>query len=164
MCPGQGADTTSPSGVDARVDSSLTPAGLAPVTGPQAVVVAFALAQLGKPYVWGATGPGSFDCSGLTMRAWAAAGVPIPRTTYLQVDTGTPVGSTAALAPGDLLFTAGTGTAARPGHVGLYIGTINGNPALVQAPRTGKTVQITPLSAWASQIVAIRRPTIPAGG
>ena len=68
------------------------------------------------------------------------------------------------MAPGDLLFTAGTGTAARPGHVGLYIGTINGNPALVQAPRTGTTVQITPLSAWASQIVAIRRPTIPTGG
>ena len=102
------------------------------------------LAQLGKPYVWGATGPGSFDCSGLTMRAWAAAGVPIPRTTYLQVDTGTPIGSTGSLAPGDLLFTPGTGTAARPGHVGLYIGTINGNPALVQAPRTGKTVEDHP--------------------
>ncbi|MGB8385895.1 MAG: hypothetical protein WCG47_32430 [Dermatophilaceae bacterium] len=51
MCPGQGADTTSPSDVDARVDSALTPAGLAPVTGPQAVAVGFALAQLGKPYV-----------------------------------------------------------------------------------------------------------------
>lgn len=163
LCPGQGADTN-PASVDARVDSSLSPAGLAPVTGPQAVVVAFALAQLGKPYVWGATGPGSFDCSGLTMRAWAAAGVPIPRTTYLQIDTGTPIGSTGSLAPGDLLFTVGTGTATRPGHVGLYIGTINGAPALVQAPRTGTTVQITPLSAWASQIVAIRRPTTPTGG
>lgn len=162
LCPGQGADTN-PASVDARVDSSLSAAGLAPVTGPQAAVVAFALAQLGKPYVWGATGPGSYDCSGLTMRAWAAAGVPIPRTTFLQVDTGIPIGSTGSLAPGDLLFTAGTGTATRPGHVGLYIGTINGNPALVQAPRTGKPVQITPLSAWVSQIVAIRRPSIPAG-
>jgi cell wall-associated NlpC family hydrolase len=160
LCPGQGGDDTTNTAT-----ATLAAAGLAPITAAAAAqAVAFALAQLGKPYVWGATGPGSYDCSGLTMRAWGAAGVAIPRTTYLQVDAGTPVPSAALAAPGDLLFTVGRGTPTRPGHVGMYIGTIDGTPALVQAPRTGKTVEITPLSDWASSIVAIRRPHTPAAG
>lgn len=139
--------------------TALSPAGyILPNSGLQAVVIGFALAQLGKPYVWGATGPDAFDCSGLTMQAWAAAGVALPRTTYFQVTAGTPVSSLAAVQPGDLLFTPGTGTPQAPGHVGMYLGQINGTPSLIHAPRTGKPVQIQPLSAWAGDIVAIRRP------
>lgn len=62
-------------------------------------VLAFARAQIGKPYVWGATGPASYDCSGLTQAAWKAAGVDIPRTTWDQVEIGTRV-ATADLRPG----------------------------------------------------------------
>lgn len=58
-----------------------------------AKALAFARAQIGKPYVWGATGPGSYDCSGLTQAAWKAAGVTLPRTTYDQVNAGTTVSS-----------------------------------------------------------------------
>lgn len=75
----------------------------------------YALAQVGKPYVWGASGPDSFDCSGLMQAAYAAAGISLPRTTYAQVAAGTPV-STSALAPGDLVFFYGNE------HVGMYIG------------------------------------------
>lgn len=77
--------------------------------------VSYALAQVGKAYAWGASGPDSFDCSGLTQAAYASAGVSLPRTTYAQVSAGTSV-STSALQPGDLLFFYGNE------HVGIYIG------------------------------------------
>jgi len=154
-CPGAGSDGMSLPGADT------VPAGYAPPSSAvQAAVTRFALAQLGKPYVWGATGPDSWDCSSLTMAAWAAAGITLPRTTFAQVLTGSPVPSTAGLQPGDLIFTAGLdGTPASPGHVGIYLGDIAGTPSLIHAPRTGKTVEIQALSAWHGQIVAIRRPT-----
>ena len=156
LCPGRGGDNTS----TAVGITALPPGYQGPTDAQQATVVAFALEQLGKPYVWGAAGPDSWDCSGLTMRAWGAAGVALPRTTFQQVLAGTPVSSPAALAPGDLIFTAGLdGTAANPGHVGMYIGAVDGAPSLVHAPRTGKNVEINPVSSWAGQIVAIRRPT-----
>lgn len=118
-------------------------------------VVAFALAQVGKPYVWGAEGPQAFDCSGLTLAAWAQAGVALPRTTYTQVHIGTAVSSLQALLPGDLLFIPGSmGTAARPGHVGLYAG----HGLVVNAYDAGTGVIIQPLRAWQRDIVAIRRP------
>ncbi|MFC0860908.1 C40 family peptidase [Sphaerimonospora cavernae] len=85
--------------------------------------VGFALAQTGKPYRWGATGPGSFDCSGLVMKAYAAAGVRIPRTTFEQWPFGVrvPVGQEQ---PGDLVFfNSGPGSSSgRPGHVGIVVG------------------------------------------
>ena len=159
-CPGQsgqgtvGEDTTG-SGV-----TTLPPGFALPTVPQQSTVVAFALAQLGQPYLWGGTRPGGWDCSGLTMRAWRAAGVPLPRTTFQQVLAGSPVPSTAAMQAGDLIFIAGTGgTPANPGHVGLYIGLVNSVPYLVDAPETGRTVEITPVSTWAGLIVAIRRPT-----
>ncbi|MDQ1749626.1 MAG: hypothetical protein QOE71_682, partial [Pseudonocardiales bacterium] len=65
------------------------------------------LAQLGKPYVFGSTGPDSYDCSGLTMAAWAAAGVPLPHYTVTQASAGTPVATTESLRPGDLVFIPG---------------------------------------------------------
>jgi peptidoglycan DL-endopeptidase CwlO len=129
-----------------------------PTAGQGAIAVRTALAQLGKPYVWGGVGPRGFDCSGLTMTSWAAAGVAIPRTAAAQAASGAVIGLP-ALQPGDLLFIAGTdGTAASPGHVGMYIGTVGGVAYLVQAPRTGLTVEVDRMSQWNGLIVAIRRP------
>ncbi|MFD7558528.1 MULTISPECIES: NlpC/P60 family protein [unclassified Streptomyces] len=103
--------------------------------------VAFAYGAIGKPYVWGATGPGSFDCSGLTQAAWRSAGVSLPRTTYTQINAGQRV-SRDQLAPGDLVFFYSGVT-----HVGLYIG----NGQMIHAPRPGSTVRIAPVDSmpWA---------------
>jgi cell wall-associated NlpC family hydrolase len=153
-CPGQGGEGTGGGGL-----TKLPPGFALPTQAQQARVVRFALAQLGKPYLWGGVGPDAWDCSGLTMRAWGAAGAPLPRTTFQQVMAGAPVPSIAELQPGDLIFIAGTdGTPANPGHVGLYIGLVNSVPYLVHAPQTGKTVEIKRISAWRGLIVAIRRP------
>ncbi|MFK0026458.1 NlpC/P60 family protein [Streptomyces sp. NPDC090798] len=93
--------------------------------------LAFARTQIGKPYVWGATGPGSYDCSGLTQAAWKAAGVTLPRTTYDQVNAGTTV-SLADIKPGDLVFFYDDIS-----HVGLYIG----NGMMIHAPKPGAYVR-----------------------
>ncbi|MER7483069.1 NlpC/P60 family protein [Streptomyces sp. NPDC126510] len=93
--------------------------------------LAFARAQIGKPYVWGAVGPGSYDCSGLTQAAWKAAGVTLPRTTYDQVDAGTTVPLSQAQ-PGDLVFFYDDVT-----HVGIYIG----NGMMIHAPKPGTYVR-----------------------
>lgn len=83
----------------------------------------YALAQLGKPYVWGGAGPGAFDCSGLTMMAWASAGFVLIHNTLDQKDEGTAVVDPATISPGDLLLIPGAdGTLAAPGHVGIYLG------------------------------------------
>jgi len=131
-----------------------------PTDAQQAAAVAFALAQLGKPYVFGAEGPNAYDCSGLMMAAWAAAGVAVPRTTYDQANVGVAVPGLATMQPGDLLFIPGSdGTAAHPGHVGMYIGVGGDNRQyLVQAPHIGTVVKVIPVSDWASQVAAIRRP------
>ncbi|MER6711838.1 NlpC/P60 family protein [Streptomyces sp. NPDC000877] len=93
--------------------------------------LAFARAQIGKPYVWGAVGPGSYDCSGLTQAAWKAAGVTLPRTTYDQVTAGTTVPLSQAQ-PGDLVFFYDDVT-----HVGMYIG----NGMMIHAPKPGTYVR-----------------------
>lgn len=137
------------------------PAGYTPPSNAQqAAAVGFALDQLGKPYVWGAEGPNSYDCSGLVMAAWARAGVRIPRVTRDQVHTGMAVASLAAMQPGDLIFIPGAdGTMARPGHVGMYIGRGgDGRQYLIHAPQTGDVVRTGRVSGWSQQIAAIRRP------
>ncbi|WP_053691997.1 C40 family peptidase [Streptomyces sp. WM6372] len=103
--------------------------------------VAFAYGAIGKPYVWGATGPGSFDCSGLTQAAWRSAGVSLPRTTYTQINAGQRI-SRDQLAPGDLVFFYSGVT-----HVGMYIG----NGQMIHAPRPGSTVRVAPIDSmpWA---------------
>jgi cell wall-associated NlpC family hydrolase len=89
----------------------------------EVVAVGYALAQLGKAYRWAAAGPDEFDCSGLTMQAWAQAGVPLAHFTVDQLAEGAPVTNLALMSPGDLILTPGSdGTLAAPGHVGLYIG------------------------------------------
>ncbi|THA35946.1 NlpC/P60 family protein [Streptomyces sp. A1547] len=114
----------------------------APADGTRAArAVAFAYGAIGKPYVWGATGPGSFDCSGLTQAAWRSAGVSLPRTTYTQINAGQRV-SRDQLAPGDLVFFYSGVT-----HVGLYIG----DGQMIHAPRPGSTVRVAPVDSmpWA---------------
>jgi len=96
-----------------------------------AKALAFARAQIGKPYVWGATGPDSYDCSGFTQAAWKAAGVDLPRVTYDQVNAGTTV-SLADAQPGDLVFFYDDIS-----HVGLYIG----NGMMIHAPKPGAYVR-----------------------
>src|SRR5262249_42861790 len=87
-----------------------------PATGRAEVAVQFAYAQLGKPYEWGASGPSSYDCSGLTMASWGAAGVSLPHSSASQYYSGPHV-SSSDLEPGDLVF---FGSPIH--HVGLYIG------------------------------------------
>ena len=133
----------------------LPPGYVAPSNPQQAAAVGYALAQLGKPYVYGATGPDSFDCSGLMLRAWQAAGVTIPRTSQAQSRSGAPVAGIDQLQPGDLMFIAGSdGTASDPGHVGMYIG----NGQLVNAPQDGIPVRLDTVARWQNQIVGLRRP------
>jgi cell wall-associated NlpC family hydrolase len=96
-------------------------------------VLDFACAQLGKPYQWGGDGPGSYDCSGLTMAAWAAVGVSLPHNAAMQARYGTRV-SASALQPGDLLFFSGYS------HMGMYLG----KGLMIHAPHTGDVVRIAP--------------------
>lgn len=99
---------------------------------------------LGDPYAYGATGPNKFDCSGLMQYAYKLVGIAIPRTSEEQATFGTAV-SADQLAPGDLVFAAGSdGTAAAPGHVGMYAG----GGQVIEAPHTGAVVRFTPLSAF----------------
>jgi hypothetical protein len=96
------------------------PAGTPP---GHAIAVAFALAQLGHPYVWGAAGPVAYDCSGLTKKAWAMAGVSLLHYTVDQMHEGPPVAPVVA-APGDLVLIPGADPPGPglPGHVGIYLG------------------------------------------
>jgi cell wall-associated NlpC family hydrolase len=107
-----------------------------------ALAVRAALSRLGCPYVWGATGPDRFDCSGLVKWAYAQAGVHLDRTTYDQINDGVPV-ARSEVQPGDLVFP-------HAGHVQMAIG----NGMVVEAPYAGANVQISRLGAD----VAIRRP------
>jgi len=122
-------------------------------TGPTSTqadqAVAFAYAQLGKPYQWGATGPDSFDCSGLAQAAWAAAGVAIPRDTYEQW-AALPHIAASAIQPGDLLYYDGVG------HVAIYVG----DGYIIDAPQTGMDVEKIPMAtAWyADTFVGAARP------
>jgi peptidoglycan DL-endopeptidase CwlO len=103
--------------------------------------VAFAYAQLGKPYQWGATGPGSYDCSGLVQAAWASVGVSIPRVTYDQW-AALPHISASSIQPGDLLFYEGEG------HVAMYVG----DGYMIDAPQTGLDVEKIPMNTgWYAQ-------------
>ncbi len=101
--------------------------------GGAAAAIAFARAQLGKPYVYAATGPNSYDCSGLTMRAWAAGGVSMPHYSGAQyaMFPKVPLGQ---LQPGDLVFRGAGGSQ----HVSLYIG----GGLVITAPQTGDVVKV----------------------
>ena len=116
-------------------------------SGKGAVAVAFAKSQVGKPYVFGATGPGSYDCSGLTGAAWREAGVSIPRNSRAQSTGAGRAVSRSELKPGDLIFFYSPVS-----HVGIYVG----NGIMVHAPRPGKSVSYTEISNM--PYVGARRP------
>ncbi|WP_412749634.1 C40 family peptidase [Krasilnikovia sp. M28-CT-15] len=149
-----------PTGGDVDLPNGITlPAG---TPAPVVTAIAWALAQRGTPYHFGGdcTDPHSgnpahqCDCSSLMQQAYRHAGINIPRTTLDQIHAGTAVPAVSAIAPGDLVLIAGSlGSHSRPRHVGMYIG----QGLIVQAPHTGDVVKLTPLSAWHSQIAAIRR-------
>ncbi|MCW7947323.1 hypothetical protein AAW14_36635 [Streptomyces hygroscopicus] len=100
-----------------------------------AAAVAYAYGKLGSPYVWGATGPDAFDCSGLVQSAYRSAGVSLPRTTYAQIDAGRRV-SRAELLPGDLVFFY-SGVS----HVGIYVG----HGQMIHAPNPSAPVRLAPI-------------------
>jgi peptidoglycan DL-endopeptidase CwlO len=134
--------------VSAQMPSASSVAGCAQTTGgvpavqapTQAVATAisFAEQQLGKPYLWGGTGPDAFDCSGLVMMAYRTAGISIARTSQDQWATEQRVPAS-AVQPGDLVFFAGSdGTTTSPGHVGLVIG----NGKMIEAYATGFPIRV----------------------
>ena len=114
--------------------------------------VSYALAQVGKPYVFGAAGPYSFDCSGLTMSAWAQAGVYLPHSASAQYSATARV-SSSSLQPGDLVFF--TISSKKIAHVGIYAG----NKRFIHAPSSGKGVSYASLKApyWKNRLVAVGR-------
>lgn len=126
-----------------------SPGSSAPVkyTGPTATqaekAVAFAYSKVGCPYVYGGTGPclDGYDCSGLTMSAWASAGVSIPRTSEEQW-AELPHVSTADMQPGDIMVFNGAG------HVGIYVG----DNKLIDAPQPGMDVELIAFSGWYREV------------
>lgn len=107
-------------------------------------VLAYALAQLGKPYVWGGTGPDSFDCSGLAMRAYESAGIDLPHFAAFQYQASHPLAYD-QLQPGDLLFWAtDPGDSDTIYHEAIYLG----DQKMVQAPKTGWNVMISNMWMW----------------
>ncbi len=139
----QGAPVSS-----ARVASARTTLKLTHGTPAAArTAVEFALAQVGKPYVWGAAGPSSYDCSGLTMAAYHAAGISLPHSAAAQFGYGRHVGFN-QLQPGDLLFFY------QPiGHVSIYIG----DGLMVSAPQTGENVKVIPATTFGSSYTGATR-------
>ncbi|GAA2577892.1 C40 family peptidase [Actinomadura fulvescens] len=119
-----------------------------PASGSARVALNFAYSKLGTPYQYGGTGP-RYDCSGLTMRAWEAAGVSITRTTNSQYAATKRVAKS-DIQPGDLLFFRSLG------HVGLYVG----NGQMIHSPRTGKNVEIVSITSgyYASTYYGAGRP------
>jgi peptidoglycan DL-endopeptidase CwlO len=117
-----------------RDNTRINPSDI-PVSGRAAAAVHFAMAQIGKPYVYGAAGPNSFDCSGLTMAAWGAAGVGLPHSSSAQYGSGTHI-SASQLQPGDLVFYYSPIS-----HVGMYIG----NGMIVNAENPSAGIRVTGL-------------------
>jgi cell wall-associated NlpC family hydrolase len=130
--------------------SAITPQGLTVVAPPSSLsgAAGVAMGELGKPYVWAAAGPDSFDCSGLIVYAFAAVGRSLPHSTYALYSLGVPV-SRDQLQPGDLVFFDGLG------HAGIYIG----GDQFVHAPHTGDVVKISSLNEgwYSSTYVGARR-------
>ncbi|MEV1176388.1 NlpC/P60 family protein, partial [Nonomuraea sp. NPDC049784] len=121
-----------------------------PASGNARLALRFAFAQVGKPYRYGGTGPGSYDCSGLIQAAWRTAGVQLPRTTWLQWSWGAgrrvPLDQ---LEPGDLLFSKGLG------HMGMYAG----DGKMVHAPQTGDVIKVVDLDDyWRNRLAGAVRP------
>ncbi|WP_156251559.1 NlpC/P60 family protein [Pseudactinotalea terrae] len=129
-----------------------TPPPAPPSTSANAAALAWARTQLGKPYIWGAAGPSGYDCSGLTMMAYANAGISIPRTSGAQYYAGdlVPVGQ---MKPGDLIFYSDNGSPSGIYHVAIYAG----NGMRLHAPSEGKNVELVPMW-WSNVLPYAARP------
>lgn len=126
--------------------------GHLPPNAVAAAAITAAHSRLGVPYVWGATGPNQFDCSGLTQWSYAHAGIALPRTAAQQWNSG-PHPTLASIEPGDLLFWAlDTSDPATIHHVAMYIG----DGLMIAAPHTGENVQIQPV--YMSGFIGATRP------
>ncbi len=112
-------------------------------SGGASQAIAFAKAQIGEPYSWGASGPGSWDCSGLTMKAWASAGRYLPHWSVGQYQATSHI-SSSQLRPGDLLFWGSSSSSSSIHHVAMYLG----GGMMIHAPRTGQNVQIVSMYYW----------------
>ncbi|RVU17872.1 NlpC/P60 family protein [Streptomyces antnestii] len=135
---GAGSGATGTDGRASRSDGSREmPSGALPEApdSRSAAAIAYAYKALGSPYVWGATGPNAFDCSGLTQAAYRSAGISLPRTTYSQINAGPRI-PRSQLQPGDLVFFY-SGIS----HVGLYIG----GGKMIHAPNPSAPVRIAPI-------------------
>ncbi len=124
----------------------MPPAADVPASGGAATAIAVAKSKLGSPYVWAAEGPGAFDCSGLTLYAWRAAGVSLPHSSRMQMSSGRSV-SVSAMQPGDLVF---YGSPVH--HVALYVG----GGQVIHAPQTGDVVRYASVNLM--PIVGVTRP------
>ncbi|SHH60989.1 NlpC/P60 family protein [Clostridium intestinale] len=125
---------TSPTNNQAQKPSNNTntnPSSNAPVSASASKILEIAYSKLGADYVWGATGPDVFDCSGFTQYVYRQAGIYISRTTYTQINDGVAV-SYSNLQPGDLVLTSA-------GHIGIYVG----NGQMIHAPQTGDVVKVS---------------------
>ncbi len=141
--PPTGTPTTPPTPPTIPAPPPPPPSGPpAPAAGAGAAI-AFARAQIGDPYVWGATGPNAWDCSGLTMGAWRAGGISLPHYAAAQYEQSTTI-SPGSLRPGDLVFWGSSSSPSSIYHVALYVG----NGMIVQAPRTGRDVEEVSMYYW----------------
>jgi cell wall-associated NlpC family hydrolase len=123
--------------------SYLIPSG---ISDPARTAVLAGLSALGRPYVFGATGPNAFDCSGLMQWAWAKAGIDLPHYTVDQWHSGVAIDES-HLTPGDLVLTPGAdGTLANPQHVGMYIG----HGLVLEAPQSGDVVKVVTYQSFVS--------------
>ena len=156
------AASASSDAAETRATESKTPAPVVAPSAPPVIsnpapnqsvavkrVIAYAKQQLGKPYLWAASGPASFDCSGLTMQAWARAGVSLPHYSVAQFEQSTRV-SMADAKPGDLLFWSNDGTPGGIHHVALYLG----GGQFLEAPHTGAFVRYNSVDNWYPDFVA----------
>jgi cell wall-associated NlpC family hydrolase len=133
-----------------RAERTAEPVATGPVVASSEaaqIAVDTALAQRGKPYLWAAAGPGSFDCSGLVQYAYAAAGVQVPHSSRMQAGMGQPV-SRDQLQPGDLVAFYSPIS-----HIGIYIG----NDQMVHAPSSGDVVKVSPIDRMGGSPVALTR-------
>jgi len=148
------ASASMPSGSSAA-GCATTAGGVPAINAPNqtvATAIAFSEQQLGKPYLWGGTGPDAFDCSGLVMMAYRAAGISIARTSEKQWATERRIRAS-QVQPGDLVFFAGAdGTRTSPGHVGLVIG----NGRMIEAYATGFPIRVA--SYTNRDLVGFTRP------
>lgn len=138
-----GAGTPAPAPAPAPPLPAPAPAPAPAPSGGAQRAIGFAEAQLGEPYRWGAAGPGSWDCSGLTMGAWGAAGRSLPHYSVAQYASGTPI-PVGEARPGDLYFWSSNGSPSGIHHVALALG----GGRFIEAPHTGANVRYNSVYGW----------------